>query len=120
MSNAELILVRHGETVGESTIRLNGSTDVGLSDHGRRQMERVRDALTEAGRAKSFDRLYVSPLSRSISSAAIVHPSPSPAPTIVDAFTEIDFGVWEGMTAAEVRPRDPRQFEAWKRGKKNQ
>jgi broad specificity phosphatase PhoE len=38
MAAAELLLVRHGETVGQSSIRLYGATDVALSDEGELQM----------------------------------------------------------------------------------
>ena len=36
-----IVLVRHGETVGNSSVRFHGSTDVALSDEGRAHM---RDA----------------------------------------------------------------------------
>ena len=105
----ELVLVRHGETVGESAIRLYGSTDVALSELGRRQMDRVRVALDGI----AFDRIYTSPLVRSRESAAIVHPRRRPLPTVVPSFSEIDFGAWEGLTREEVAERDPEQFRSW-------
>ena len=36
-----IVLLRHGDTVGESRIRFHGSGDVALSDEGRQQ---VKDA----------------------------------------------------------------------------
>lgn len=107
---AELWLVRHGETVGGSSTRLYGSTDLALSDVGRRQMERVRDAVASV----AFDRLITSPLQRSREAAAIVHPRPHPPATVVAAFTEIDFGDWEGLTADEVAARYPDQHGRWR------
>ena len=39
MSNLRrIVLVRHGETVGNSSLRFHGSSDVALSDEGREQM----------------------------------------------------------------------------------
>ncbi len=70
-TRSELILVRHGETVGDSALRLYGSTDVELSDLGRSQMRRVKAVL--AGLV--VDRMWVSPLSRSAESGEIVRSS---------------------------------------------
>ena len=110
MSMAELWLVRHGETVGGSSTRLYGSTDLALSDVGRRQMECVRELV--AGIV--FDRLITSPLQRSREAAAIVHPRPEPAAAVFPAFTEIDFGDWEGLTAEEVAAKFPAEHGRWR------
>lgn len=109
---AELILVRHGETEGQSSVRLYGSTDVALSDLGRRQMQSVRGALG----GLDFDRVLVSPLQRSRESAAIVCRASTPPSIVVASFSEIDFGAWEGLTAEEVSERDPQGYRQWKRG----
>ena len=110
MSSAELWLVRHGETVGGSSTRLYGSTDLALSDVGRRQMECVRAAVADV----VFDRVITSPLQRSREAAAIVHPRPEPAATVIAAFTEIDFGDWEGLTADEVAASYPSEHGRWR------
>ncbi len=108
MSTAELWLVRHGETVGGSSTRLYGSTDLALSDVGRRQMECVREVVEGV----VFDRVITSPLQRSREAAAIVHPRPEPAAAVIAAFTEIDFGDWEGLTAEEVAAKLPGRARA--------
>ena len=115
-SRAELWLVRHGETVGGSSTRLYGSTDLALSDVGRAQMECVRRAVDGV----DFDRVITSPLQRSREGASIVHPRPEPAATIVDAFTEIDFGEWEGLTADEIAARFPGEHDRWRLGAADQ
>ena len=115
-SRAELWLVRHGETVGGSSTRLYGSTDLALSDVGRAQMECVRRAVEGV----VFDRVITSPLQRSREGGAIVHPRPEPAATVVDAFTEIDFGEWEGLTATEIATRFPDQHDRWRLGAADQ
>jgi broad specificity phosphatase PhoE len=112
MSAAELWLVRHGETVGGSSTRLYGSTDLALSDVGRRQMECVRSAVGEL----VFDRVITSPLQRSREAASIVHPRDRPAPEVIEAFTEIDFGDWEGLTAEEIAAAYPGEHGHWRAG----
>jgi broad specificity phosphatase PhoE len=108
----ELWLVRHGETVGGSSTRLYGSTDLALSDVGRRQMERVHGVVEGV----AFDRVITSPLRRSREAAAIVHPAARPPASVVEAFTEIDFGDWEGLTADEVAAQFPAEHGRWRAG----
>lgn len=106
---SEIILVRHGETIGDSAVRLYGKADVALSELGREQMRRAREAL----RGIVFERVIVSPLSRSRESAALVVGGGGPELTIVDEFAEIDFGDWEGLMLEEVAERDPEGHKAW-------
>jgi broad specificity phosphatase PhoE len=102
----EIVLVRHGETEGESSIRLNGSTDVALNRTGRQQMRAAGESLA----AEVFDTAIVSPLSRSREGAEIVLGGRGPAPRIIEGFREIDFGDWEGLTFAEIEQRDPEGY----------
>jgi broad specificity phosphatase PhoE len=103
-----LVLVRHGETVGQSSIRYFGRTDVPLSTTGHEQMERVRAALQD----EVFDAVYTSALRRTMAAARIIAPE-VPAQT-VSGFNEVDFGDWEGLTAAEIERRDPDRFRRWR------
>lgn len=104
-----LTLVRHGETTGQSSIRYYGASDVPLSETGRRQMLRVREAL----RGQTFDAVFTSRLRRSIEAAEIItfgHGILTPVP----AFDEINFGRWEGWTREEIAARDPENFRLWR------
>ena len=56
----EIVLVRHGETVGQSSIRLYGATDIALSAVGLQQIERLAAGL----RAEGFAAVLASPLQR--------------------------------------------------------
>jgi phosphoserine phosphatase len=103
-----MFLVRHGETEGESSIRYHGRTDVPLSALGRAQMERVRVALG----AQRFAAVYASALRRAVEGARIIGGG-TPAATPVVAFNEVDFGNWEGLTAEEIRARDPEGYARW-------
>jgi broad specificity phosphatase PhoE len=105
-----LTLVRHGETTGQSSIRYYGMTDVPLSDAGRAQMCRVRDAL----RDRRFDAVFTSRLSRSVEAAALIAGAQA-RPQAIAAFDEVNFGRWEGWTRDEIAARDPENFSAWQR-----
>lgn len=105
----ELILVRHGETTGESSLRLNGATDVPLSELGSRQARRVGEALG----ALEIDRVLVSPLTRSQESARLAFPALRTRTAVVPDLREVDFGRWETLTWDEVRARDPEGYAAF-------
>ncbi len=105
-----IVMVRHGETVGNSSVRFHGSTDVPLSDEGRGQLRRAAKAL----RTEVFDLVVASTLRRSWEGASIV--AGGATVRLEDDFREIDFGRWEGLTAEEIRDSDPVLYEDW-RGK---
>jgi len=107
----ELVLLRHGETVGQSSIRLYGATDIALSPVGEQQVARAAAALAP----RRFTRVLTSPLQRARRSAEIVRAALDPAPPLelVADFREIDFGAWEGWTYAEAEARDPDGYRRW-------
>jgi len=106
-----IVLVRHGETVGQSSIRYYGATDVALSERGRAQVREAALALP----GDAFDWVLTSPLSRAWESARIVAPGRSLR--LLDELREVDFGRWEGLTAEEIRARDPIRYEDWQQGR---
>ena len=109
---SRLILVRHGETEGESSIRYHGRTNVALSELGRDQMRRVRRAIETNHGGANFARVFSSPLVRASEGARIVAGHSAPLVTI-DEFAEVHFGLFEGLTADEIRDRYPDEFARW-------
>jgi len=108
----ELVLVRHGETVGQSSIRLYGATDVALAPEGEDQITAAAGEL--AGRR--FDAVFTSPLIRARRSAEIMLATLEHPPIeveVIEGFREVDFGDWEGWTWADVAARDPANHERW-------
>ena len=103
-----IVMIRHGETLGNSHERLHGAADVALSEEGRAQMRAAAHGLHQ----EVFDLLVASPLRRSWQSAALVAPC-APVQLLHD-FREIDFGRWEGMSLEEVRAADPVLYQDWK------
>src|SRR5262245_23614463 len=102
-----LVLLRHGETNGESSVRFHGSGDVELSPEGRAEM------LRAAARIVPMPELVVaSPLRRSWRSASIV--GAGRPVLLVPEFREIHFGRWEGLTLQEIEARDPILFADWR------
>lgn len=101
--STELTLVRHGQTIWHAENRYSGRSDIPLDDTGREQALR----LGEWAREHPHDVLACSPLARARDTAAPVAAAWGIAPEIVDALREVDFGVAEGRTMAELRLDDP-------------
>ncbi len=109
-----LILLRHGETVGNSSVRYHGRTDVALSHLGRLQMRAARQWLGTEFELTRFAPVISSPLQRAAEGAAIVAGTAVPIIEIKE-FVEVDFGRFEGLTADEIRAEYPTDFERWNR-----
>jgi broad specificity phosphatase PhoE len=107
-----LVLVRHGETVGHSSIRYYGRTDVALSDLGRRQMRAAREWLAARDGASGFAPVFTSPLVRATEAARIIAGRDVPA-IAIEEFAEVDFGLFEGLTAEEIAARYTEEFRRW-------
>jgi broad specificity phosphatase PhoE len=105
-----IVLLRHGDTVGNSRERYHGSGDVGLSDEGRAQARTAgRKLATEV-----FEVVASSSLRRAWQTAALL--SGGTPVLLVPEFREIDFGRWEGLTASEIEAQDPVLYRAWREG----
>jgi len=102
-----LILVRHGETAGQSSIRYYGATDVPLSGLGRKQAQEARGRIP----GETFEMVWSSSLCRAWESAQIIAPKHSVR--IEFDFREIDFGRWEGLTRGEIEVADPALYQDW-------
>ncbi|MEO1936492.1 MAG: histidine phosphatase family protein [Myxococcales bacterium] len=104
---SRLILVRHGETAGQSSIRYYGATDVPLSELGRNQARQARERIP----GETFETVWASSLCRAWESAQIIAPK-HPVRVEFD-FREIDFGRWEGLTREEIEVADPALYADW-------
>ncbi len=109
---ARLVLVRHGETIGHSSIRYYGRTDVALSDLGRRQMRAVREWLSAQAGTRPFAAVFASPLVRATEAARIIAGRCAHIVEISD-LAEVDFGLFEGLTAEEIAEQYPEEYRRW-------
>lgn len=110
MKPLRLFAVRHGETEFAREQRFAGASDVPLTPRGHRQCEAVGRALA----GSPVDAVYASPLARARASAAPIAAPHKLAVRVEPAFREMTFGVWEGLSRAEVAVRYPADFEAWR------
>ncbi|MGQ4514534.1 histidine phosphatase family protein [Streptomyces sp. DW26H14] len=106
-----LFLVRHGETVWHAENRYTGSSDIGLTLRGEQQAE----ALGRWAATARLDAVVTSPLARARRTAAPAWRATGLPETVEEGLREVDFGVAEGRTLAEVAARHPRAVEEFLR-----
>lgn len=104
-----IYLLRHGETPWNAAgNRYCGRTDVPLAERGRVQARLAAAALAN----RPLAAVVCSPLSRARETADLV--AAGRIEVEVDRrLLEIDFGGWEGLSAAEIAVADPRGWAAW-------
>jgi broad specificity phosphatase PhoE len=98
--DAQVWLIRHGETEWSRGGRHTGRTDIGLTERGRAQAGALRPVLAALRPAL----VLVSPRVRAQTTAEL-------AGLTIDAvdpdLAEWDYGDYEGLTTPEIRERDP-------------
>lgn len=104
-----LFAVRHGATEW-SGARFAGWHDIPLSEVGRRQCAAVARALADSQAAA----VWTSPLERARVSAEILAKPHRLGVRQDQAFSEMRFGLWEGLTREEVAARFPREWDVWR------
>jgi probable phosphoglycerate mutase len=101
-----LALIRHGATLWNETGRMQGQTDVPLSDTARHALAQRKPPAPLAG----FTWVS-SPLSRAAETARLLAP-PRTEIAIVPELTEMSWGAWEGHTLHALRQQHGEGFDA--------
>jgi alpha-ribazole phosphatase len=101
----ELFLLRHGETSGNLLKRYNGRTDEPLCEQGRVRAQNLAQKVF----LPLVEQVYVSPLARARQTAALIFPQVRQI--VVDDLQEMDFGIFEGRSAADMAQDE--EYRAW-------
>jgi broad specificity phosphatase PhoE len=97
----QIILVRHGESVGNFENRLQGQEDYDLTELGRHQAKRAADRL----HGLRTTAVYSSHLLRANATATTIADRLGVLPGITEDLAEYHFGEMSGATYAEIRER---------------
>ena len=104
-----MLLLRHAETEWNHERRFQGWRDSPLSATGRDQAASAARLLA----ASPVAAVWSSPLGRARETAAIIA-APHKLPVReTEAFKEMRFGIWEGLTRDEVQAKFPAELRAW-------
>jgi broad specificity phosphatase PhoE len=105
-----LLLIRHGQSVGNAADRIQGLNDEPLTDLGREQAQ----ALAYRLRAHYvLSALYSSPLLRALQTAEIIARVLGLSVQVEDRLKEYDPGVVTGMRWEEVQAQYPEIAKRW-------
>ena len=105
--HSRLYLVRHGQVMGFEETRVNGHTNVDITETGLLQMEEVAKRLRHA----EIDAVYSSDLIRAERGACIIGRHHNRPHHKKGELREIFFGDWEGMTFSEIERAYPGEIE---------
>jgi broad specificity phosphatase PhoE len=106
----QLLLVRHGESVGNVSRQLQ-KRDEPLTDRGRRQ---ARELATFLADRPDLRVVYASPLNRAFETAEIIGAAIGLRPIPLEGLAEINVGDAAGMTFDEWSERDPESAKRWR------
>lgn len=100
--------MRHGETEWNRSGRIQGHSDVPLSEHGKSQMKMLARRLAD----RRFSAVYTSDLSRAIESAETIAGISGAVSQVDPDLCEFSYGEWEGLTIEEVETKYPGSLAA--------
>ncbi len=109
MSDHQVVLVRHGQTEWSLSGQHTGTTDMPLTDEGRRHAEALGARLA----AWSFARVLTSPLSRAVDTCRLA--GVGDHAEITDDLREWDYGEYEGRRTVDIREERP-GWALWRDG----
>ena len=108
-AHTRLLMVRHGQSQWNLEGRIQGQTDVPLSELGVRQAEAVGNRLA----TEVIGAVYASPLRRAMHTAEVIDRHHGLGIRIEPVLTEIDHGLWQGRTEAEIEETDGERLRQW-------
>ena len=104
-----LFLVRHGETLWNRESRIMGQSDIELTEKGRRQAERLGEALKD----EKMDAIYSSSLTRTKQTAGEIARFHGLEVVADDGLMEIDAGEVDGLTYEELMAKHGEFLKEW-------
>ena len=106
-----IIALRHGETTWNVDTRIQGQLDIPLNSTGRRQAERMAQALGD----EPITAIYASDLSRAWETAQYLGRALDVTVSKEEGLRERGFGDFEGKTFAEIAALLPEQSLRWRK-----
>jgi probable phosphoglycerate mutase len=107
--SVQVIFVRHGETEWHAENRYAGLSDVALTARGHAQGRALADWAAQA----DLDAVWASPLTRSRETARDSAERAGVPVQVDPRLLEVDFGIAEGLTRAEMEDRFPADLAAF-------
>lgn len=101
----QLVIIRHGQTIGNTEKRYIGSLDEPLCELGKSELYRKKSNKLYP----QSDTIYISPMVRCAETADILYPGC--VKHLIDDFKECDFGLFEGKNYKELSGNE--EYQKW-------
>jgi broad specificity phosphatase PhoE len=101
-----LLIVRHGETEWNAEGRIQGHTDIGLSEKGAEQARSLGQRLAD----RQIDVAYSSDLKRTSETAKLALSGRDITLNETPRLREYNKGIFEGMTLSEIQEKFPAEY----------
>ncbi len=88
----KIFVVRHGQTIWNKEAKMQGSADSPLTELGILEATKLGEALMD----KEIDKIYTSPLGRTIKTTEYIKGNRDIPVSVIDELQEINFGNMEG------------------------
>jgi len=105
-----ILAIRHGETAWNAAARIQGQLDIALNEVGRWQAERLARACAD----EHLDAVYSSDLLRARDTARALASGAGLELHADVGLRERGFGIFEGLTFAEIEQRFPDAARRWR------
>lgn len=105
-----IIAIRHGETAWNVDTRIQGQLDIGLNETGHWQAQRLARAMAD----ECLDAVYSSDLARARETAQVLANGVGLEVRVDSDLRERGFGIFEGLTYAEIERRFPDEARRWR------
>jgi broad specificity phosphatase PhoE len=105
----QLILIRHGETLWNKEKRVQGTSDIELSEAGILQARKLALSLKDS----AVGAIHASPLKRAQQTAEIINAFHGRKIEIHPELTEMDMGDFEGLSFREIMARENEFLGRW-------
>jgi alpha-ribazole phosphatase len=106
-------MMRHGETVGNVERRYLGRSESPLTPAGEATGVAMAEWLATTDAECPIDRIYTSPRRRTRQAADRASARLGCPVTVCDHLQEMDFGIFDGLTAGEAEARAPAIWQRW-------
>lgn len=107
-SLSRMVLIRPGATCFDEQGRMKGCLDMPLSERGIEQVNALADELASL----ALDVIYTAPCQSARQTASRIAMGRDVKPKVIDAFRNIDQGLWHGKLIDEIRRNQPRLFRS--------
>lgn len=105
----KIIIIRHGESVGNREQRVRGRTDFPLNENGLAQARATGEALKN----EDIECVYSSPLARAMVTAMTIAEAGGFRLLTDERFNNMTYGSWEGRTKYELEREFPEEWKVW-------